>query len=89
MAVKYELMVPNGKYLKDGETKTTWLRVGRVLAKKNGGFAMKMDCVPTAVLDKNGNQCPWDGWLQMFEPKPRQSNQQTSDTGDFDDDIPF
>ena len=73
MAVKYDLMVATGKYTgKDGTEKTSWLKVGRVMEKKAGGFVMKMDCIPTGVQDMDGNNVAWDGWLQMFEPKPRE-----------------
>ena len=72
MAVKYDLMVGNGSYQKEGQTKTSWLKIGRVLEKANGGFAMKLDCIPTSSVDRDGNTQAWDGWVQMFEPQPRE-----------------
>jgi len=79
MAVKFDLMVATGKYTgKDGTEKTSWLKVGRVMEKKAGGFVMKMDCIPTGVQDMEGNNVAWDGWLQMFEPRPKDSQPQQS-----------
>ena len=95
MAIKYELCVANGTYQKDGQEKTNWLKIGRIMTKQNGGFAMKIDCTPTSVLDRDGNQVAWDGWVQMFEPQPKKQNQpqapQSDPAGgdDFDDSIPF
>ena len=95
MAVKYELMVPSGKYTKDGEQKTRWLKVGAVFGTDRGP-SIKLDCVPTSVVDRDGNTVAWDGWLKCFEPRPRgqspsqpAQNSAPPETGDFDDDIPF
>ncbi|MCG7985043.1 MAG: hypothetical protein JAY90_20115 [Candidatus Thiodiazotropha lotti] len=96
MAVKYELMVANGTYQKEGQQKTSWLKIGRIMSKQNGGFAMKIDCTPTSVIDRDGNQVAWDGWVQMFEPQPRENSGQQQAApqpapagDDFSDDIPF
>ena len=75
MAVKYDLMVANGSYQKEGETKTSWLKIGRVMSKQSGGFVMKLDALPTSVQDRDGNSVAWDGWVQMFEPRPREGHQ--------------
>ena len=92
MAVKYELMVPNGSYQKDGQQKTAWLRIGRIMTKSNGGFTMKIDCTPTHVINKDGDSKAWDGWVNMMEPRQRDNapkQQQSAPSNDFDDDIPF
>ena len=73
MAVKYDLMVANGSYTKEGQEKTSWLKIGRVMETKKGGFVMKLDCIPTSCNDQNGGTCAWDGWVQMFEPRPKET----------------
>jgi hypothetical protein len=94
MPVKYELMVPSGQYPKDGETKTRWLKVG-VEFTSDKGPSIKLDCVPTSIVDRDGNTVAWDGWLNCFEPRPRDSaprqapQQAPEATGDFDGDVPF
>jgi hypothetical protein len=92
MPVKYELVVPNGTYQKDGKNKNSWLKIGRIMTKNNGGFVMKIDCTPTSVIDLDGSQKAWDGWVHMMEPRPREQDlpQDTKQqSNDFDDDIPF
>ena len=94
MAKKYDLVVAVGAYTNnDGQDKTQWLNVGKVLEKQNGGLVIKIDCVPTSVIDRDGNSVPWDGWIQMFEAKPRdgqQSKPSQSAPSDKDfDNLPF
>ena len=100
MAKKYDLVVATGTYTnKDGQDKTQWLNVGKVLEKQNGGLVIKIDCIPTSVIDRDGNSVAWDGWLQMFEAKPREgqgsapaksANRDEPPVDDFlDRDIPF
>lgn len=96
MAIKYDMMVPNGTYQKDGQQKTSWLKIGRIMEKQSGGFAMKIDCTPTSVIDRDGNTVAWDGWVQMFEPRAREQEPQSAPqqsspatNNDFDSDIPF
>lgn len=96
MAIKYELMVPSSQYQKDGETKTRWLKVGAVFMGERGP-SIKLDCVPTSVVDRDGNTVAWDGWLKCLEPRQREQRPQPqapqqaapTQTGGFDDDIPF
>ena len=91
MAVKYDLMVANGSYQKDGQDKTSWLKMGVVMQTKKGGFVAKIDCIPTHCTNQNGDTVAWDGWAQMFEPRAKQEKapetQKPADSG-FDD-IPF
>lgn len=70
------------------DDKPNYVNCGVVLEKDNGKLSMKLETLPL------GNQ--WDGWLQLFEPKPRgekPAQAQPSDSapppGDFDDDMPF
>ena len=72
MAVKYELMAPVGSYQKDGETKTRWLKCGAIFTGDNGP-KIKIDCTPTSVIDRDGNSVAWNGWLNAFEPRQRDS----------------
>jgi len=95
MGVKYEMSVPINQYTKDGQAKTNWLRVGRVIESQGGGVSAKFDCVPTTMIDKDGNQVPWNGWVQLFEPRDRseapEQKQAAPDpvSDDLTDDIPF
>lgn len=88
MAVKYDAIAKNGSYTKDGVEKTKWVKVGVVVDTKNGGLALKIEQLPV----------PFDGWLQLAEPKTKEQLQQQfnpqleqeSESGNApNDDIPF
>lgn len=88
MAVKYDAIAKNGSYTKDGVEKTKWVKVGVVVDTKNGGLALKIEQLPV----------PFDGWLQLAEPKTKEQQQQQfgagaltppSDDTTPDDEIPF
>lgn len=75
MAVIYEVTVKAGTYLKDGQEKIRYQRIGSVIETKKGQM-LKLDQMP---LVEGG----WSGWAYLFEPKvdgkaPAKSN-------DFDD----
>jgi len=92
MAVKYDLMVPNGTYQKDGQQKTSWLKIGRIMEKNNGGFVMKLDSIPVSQVDQDGNEVAFNGWVNMFEPRPREgqnAQRQAPPEDDFDQQVPF
>ena len=98
MGKKYDLVVATGAYKnKEGQDKTQWLNIGKVLEKQDGGLVMKLDCTPTSVINRDGNSVAWDGWVQVFESKPReqsgapqqQSAPEQSAGSDFGEDIPF
>lgn len=77
MALKYKLSVPNGTYMnKEGVEKTAWLNIGAVMSKQNGGFVMKLDAIPTNVIDKDGNSVAFNGWVNMFPHEPDNQGQQ-------------
>ena len=81
---KFDVMHASGKYMKDGVEKTRWLRCGAVIQKDNGGFALKLECIPVGA--------EFDGWLQLFSPQGQQ--QQSAPAApppppEFEDDIPF
>ena len=80
-----KIMSPTGKYIKDGEEKTSWSRCG-VLMQTPNGFRIKLDVIPIGG----------DGWFTVFEDddkgsqsqprsRPAQGQQQVGDQ----DDIPF
>ena len=93
MAVKYDLMVANGSYTKEGQEKTSWLKIGRAIERQNGKLAGKLDCIPTTMLDRDGNSVAWNGWFEMFEPRPKEGKQQAAPQvkpqDDGFDNIPF
>lgn len=82
MAIRYDAIAKNGTYTKDGVEKNKWVKVGVVVDTKNGGLALKIEQLPV----------PFDGWLQLAEPKakesaPQQEAPQVSESNP--DDIPF
>jgi len=84
MGIRYDAIAKNGTYTKDGVEKNKWVKVGVVVDTKNGGLALKIEQLPV----------PFDGWLQLAEPKakeqaPSQENTQTPSQSSMDDDIPF
>lgn len=89
MAIRYDAIAKNGTYTKDGVEKNKWVKVGVVVDTKNGGLALKIEQLPV----------PFDGWLQLAEPKKKDDQQSMvtsegvagSSTMDdsSNDDIPF
>ena len=80
MATKWEINVPTGTYTdKSGQEKTSWLKIGKVIEKKNGKIAIKMDCTPIN----------WDGWAELFEPKTDGEKPATKKQSGFDGEPPF
>lgn len=81
MGIKYDAIAKNGTYTKDGVEKNKWVKVGVVVETKNGGLALKIEQLPV----------PFDGWLQLAEPKPKEAETaQKRPTVDFNDDsVPF
>lgn len=84
MAIRYDAIAKNGTYTKDGVEKNKWVKVGVVVDTKNGGLALKIEQLPV----------PFDGWLQLAEPKakeqaPAQEYTQATSQSESNDDIPF
>jgi len=84
MAIRYDAIAKNGTYTKDGVEKNKWVKVGVVVDTKNGGLALKIEQLPV----------PFDGWLQLAEPKakeqaPSQDYTQAPSQQTIADDIPF
>ena len=64
---------------RDGNTKVRWINCGAMFKNAEGKVSIKLDSLPVN----------FDGWLNLFDPKPRQQPQpQQADDG-LDDDIPF
>jgi len=63
MAVRYKIQAATGKYTgTDGKEKTRYVDVGVIMDGKQGGFVMKIECIPVG----------WDGWAYLNEPQARQ-----------------
>ncbi|QGH72741.1 MAG: single-stranded DNA-binding protein [Podoviridae sp. ctQNx1] len=63
MAVAFNV-VHGEKYQQNGQEKTRYTTIGKVIEGRNGGYQLKLDMIPTN----------WDGWAALFEPD--QQNQQ-------------
>lgn len=79
---KYDVVAIVGKRKDD---KPNYVNCG-VVIQTDKGFSLKLNSIPA------GNE--WNGWFSLFEPRPRDGEQQkpASDAAaskDFDDDIPF
>lgn len=77
-----KLVVASGKYTVNGEEKTRWIEIGRVL-KAPTGFKTKLDSIPVE----------WNGWAEMVDierkdgaakPAPKKTQVVAGD-----DDLPF
>ena len=77
-----KIMAPTGKYIKNGEEKTSWSRCG-VLLETEKGFRIKLDVIPIGG----------DGWLSVFEDDDKGSGTQqpsrATQAVDDKEDIPF
>jgi hypothetical protein len=81
-----DLCFPAGKYVKDGQEKTRWMKVG-ILLETDKGMRVKLDAIPVVTGD-NGL------WLSCFEKdEPQQGFREkpapAPAQGDLDDDTPF
>ena len=82
MAVlKYEVKTKNGTYKdRNGEEKTKWHQMGVCFENDKGQLSMKIDSIPVG----------FDGWVSLFEPKPKENVQHTAQPqAPMLDDIPF
>jgi hypothetical protein len=81
MGIKYDAIAKNGTYTKDGVEKNKWVKVGVVVETKNGGLALKIEQLPV----------PFDGWLQLAEPKPKEAESYAKRPAVdlVDDSVPF
>jgi hypothetical protein len=85
-----KLMAPGGKYIKNGEEKTSWIRCG-VLLQTDNGFRVKIESIPLGIE-------PGGLWLSVFEDqeKPQGQGQGSAPTTrsqpsqePLDDEMPF
>lgn len=83
-----DLVAPNGKYIKDGEEKTRWLKCGIVLETDNG-MRIKLEAVPVGTGEGGI-------WFSVFEkdhdstsaPKRAEKPAQAA-PAEPDDELPF
>jgi len=83
----HRLVVANGEYTVEGETKTRWLTIGAML-QGDGKTKIKLDTMPLGE---------WDGWVQIFPIEEQQGHASSRPAGPpgsntpaaLDDDIPF
>lgn len=89
MSKKYDVVARTGTYTnKNGEEKGKYKNAGMVY-EKNGKFGLMMDS--PIILDDEGNVVKFFG---LYEPKeksnkPKAAEDQSQDSDDFSDDIPF
>lgn len=81
-SVKYEVIAKAGTYKSaQGEEKTKWHKCGVVI--DNGkGLSLKLESLPIG----------FDGWLNLWEPKPKEEAAKPDPARHFDDmrdEIPF
>ncbi len=80
MGIKYDVVAVRNV---EGRDKPIYTKIGVVLATKKGGFALKLEQVPVG----------WDGWAQLYEPKPDEAKPARTGRGappdDDGDSIPF
>lgn len=81
MALKYEAVVTQ-RYEQNGEEKKRYIRVGAVFEGAKG-LSLKLDSIPVS----------FDGWIQFYEPKPKEDKPSPPDNKPADDDsdgpVPF
>ncbi|QDP54002.1 MAG: hypothetical protein GOVbin2937_79 [Prokaryotic dsDNA virus sp.] len=95
----YDLAVKTGEYESNGQTKSRYENVGKVLRNDNGQFMLLKKTFNPAGVDSNGDMI----MVSMFEPRQR-DGQQSQGGGqqqggyggggqpsnrDLDDSIPF
>jgi hypothetical protein len=78
-----------GEYQKDGETKKSYMTIGTLMQYDDGGFALKLDAVPTN----------FNGWVsfydfdedrkQNYQQGTQQAKQAAAPADDFESEIPF
>lgn len=67
-----------------GEERKRWVKCGVVMETSSGGMALKLESLPVK----------FDGWLQFYAPKPKETIQQPNSApaqqqSAGEDDIPF
>lgn len=94
MTKRYDIVIKDGEYTdSNGETKARWVTLGAVMQGDKGFYALLNPGVNLAAYKEEGQRSVI---ASLFEPKPRENQQQTTpqqqpaaSAPDFDDDIPF
>ena len=79
-----DIMFPGGKYIKDGEEKTRWIKCG-VLLETDKGMRLKLESMPVGIA-------PGEGWFSIFEKRdeaPKAVRPVPTEGAAGDGDIPF
>jgi hypothetical protein len=94
----FDAVATIGTYIKDGQEKKQYLKVGKVFENDKGQMSMKLDALPVGK--------DWSGWISLYEPSrdgeqrnarpstnapavsPR-ANTESAASWDNDDTIPF
>lgn len=70
MSKKFDVVAITGTYRdRQGNEKPRYLNIGAVVETKKGGFALKLESIPT----------DWNGWANLYEPKPREDRTEGDD----------
>ena len=78
-------VVANGKYMKDGQEKTRYLTVGKLLQRDDGSHCLKIDCLPVG-----GDFTGWVSFYDLDDDRQQQAPSQAAPVGAGDDQsIPF
>ena len=72
-------VVANGKYMKDGQEKTRYLTVGKLLQRDDGSVCLKLDALPVG-----GDFTGWVSFYDLDEPKQAPEHHASDDS-----EIPF
>ena len=76
-------VVQGTKYIKDGEEKTRWQKMGVAFEKEGKITSVKLEALP--IPNKDG-----EIWLNIFEQKPREQNGMViNNNNQTDDEVPF
>jgi hypothetical protein len=75
-------VVTNGKYMKDGQEKTRYLTVGKLLQRDDGSVCLKLDALPVGG--------DFEGWINFYDldEDRQQAPAQAAPTG-VSEDVPF
>lgn len=78
----YDAVVVTGSYTnKAGDEKKNYSKIGTVFENDKGQLSLKLDLLP---LGKE-----FSGWINFYEPKPREGGSQAQQDEDEDGSIPF
>ena len=56
----FDAVATIGTYIKDGQEKKQYLKVGKVFENDKGQMSMKLDALPVGK--------DWSGWISLYEP---------------------